>query len=123
MRFGSPCPILRSFDETKARAHYLDWLGFKVDFEHRFEPGLPLYMGLSYGDCKLHLSEHHGDGAPGANIRIHCDALDAFCAELNAKGYKYGRPGIVDQEWGTREMTTHDPFGNRLIFFCERPKT
>lgn len=49
-------PILRSFDEAKARAFYLDFLGFKVVFEHRFGPGLPLYMGVARGDCALHLS-------------------------------------------------------------------
>ena len=40
-------PILRSFDEAKAREFYVDWLGFGVDWEHRFEPGAPLYMQVS----------------------------------------------------------------------------
>jgi hypothetical protein len=40
-------PILRSFDEAKAREFYLDFLGFQVVFEHRFEPGMPLYMGVA----------------------------------------------------------------------------
>jgi catechol 2,3-dioxygenase-like lactoylglutathione lyase family enzyme len=35
------------FDETKAREFYVEFLGFKVDWEHRFEPGTPLYMQLS----------------------------------------------------------------------------
>jgi len=42
--FQQTIPILRSFDEAKAREFYLGFLGFKVDWEHRFEPGLPLYM-------------------------------------------------------------------------------
>ena len=25
-------------------------------------------------------------------------------------------PGIVEQEWGTRELSVIDPFGNKLIF-------
>jgi catechol 2,3-dioxygenase-like lactoylglutathione lyase family enzyme len=37
-------PILRIFDVAKAREFYLDYLGFRSDWEHRFEPGLPLYM-------------------------------------------------------------------------------
>jgi hypothetical protein len=41
MRFHSVVPILRSFDEAKAREFYIDWLCFKVDFAHRFEPGTP----------------------------------------------------------------------------------
>jgi len=55
-------PIFRIFDEAKAREFYVDFLGFTIDWEHRFEPGLPLYMQVSKDDCILHLSEHHGDG-------------------------------------------------------------
>ena len=43
-QFLKTTPILRMFDVRKAREFYLDFLGFKVDFEHRFEPSLPLYM-------------------------------------------------------------------------------
>ena len=110
-------PILRSFDEGKAREFYVDWLGFKVDFEHRFEPGMPLYMGVSRDGCELHLSEHHGDGSPGAAIRIRVDDLEAFHAELQSRPYKNYRPGLQDQEWGAREMTVQDGAGYRLVFF------
>ena len=40
-------PILRIFDVAKAKEFYLDYLGFRADWEHRFEPGLPLYMQVS----------------------------------------------------------------------------
>ena len=50
-------PILRIFDEAKARAFYLDFLGFAVDWEHRFADGAPLYMQVARGDLVLHLSE------------------------------------------------------------------
>lgn len=113
---GSPVPILRSFDEARARSFYLDYLGFSVDWEHRFEPALPLYMQLSRDGCLLHLSEHHGDACPGAALRIDCADLPALHAELQAKDYGFARPGIVDTPWATREMTLHDPFGNRLVF-------
>jgi len=117
MTFHAPVPILRMFDEAKARELYIDYLGFKVDFEHRFEPGMPLYMGISRSDCKLHLSEHHGDSTPGTALRIQVDDLEAFHRELTAKNYKYYRPALEDQEWGTREMQVKDGFGNRLIFY------
>lgn len=117
MTFRRSTPILRSFDEAKAREFYVEFLGFKVDFEHRFEPGLPLYLGLSKGECLVHVSEHHGDCTPGGAIRIETDELDSFRAELLAKHYKYARPGIEETPWGTREMSIHDPFGNRLTFF------
>jgi uncharacterized glyoxalase superfamily protein PhnB len=116
MSFGRTTPILRIFDEVKAREFYVDFLGFKVDWEHRFEPGLPLYMQLSKDGCVLHLSEHHGDCSPGAAVRIETSDLDAFHAELALKRYKYARPGIENTPWGTREMSVKDPFGNRLTF-------
>ena len=41
MRLKRTTPILRIFDEARAREFYVHFLGFKVDWEHRFEPGLP----------------------------------------------------------------------------------
>ena len=117
MTFGAPTPILRIFDEAKAREFYLAFLGFTVDFEHRFEPGLPLYMGVSRGGCKLHLSEHHGDGTPGTHVRVQVDELEAYHQELIAKNYKFYRPGLLDQDWGCREMIVGDGFGNQLVFY------
>jgi len=116
MSFGKTTPILRIFDEAKAKEFYVDFLGFQVDWEHRFGPGLPLYMQVSRGACVLHLSEHHGDCCPGAAMRIETTELDAFHAELTAKHYKYYRPGIEKMPWGTRDMSVQDPFGNRLTF-------
>ncbi len=37
-------PILRIFDEEKAREFYVDFLGMSLEWAHRFEPGLPIYM-------------------------------------------------------------------------------
>lgn len=114
--FGNTTPILRIFDETKALEFYRDFLGFRVDWEHRFEPGAPLYLQVSRGDCRLHLSEHHGDSSPGTAMRIACGDLEAYRDELLAKDYRYCRPGIQDMSYGTRDMSVNDPFGNRLIF-------
>ena len=119
MALAPSVPILRIFDEAKAREFYLAFLGFSVDWEHRFEPGMPLYMQISRDRCQIHLSEHHGDGTPGAALRIETDDVTAYHAELTAKTYKYARPGIEAMPWGTRDMTIIDPFGNRLIFFDE----
>jgi catechol 2,3-dioxygenase-like lactoylglutathione lyase family enzyme len=116
MEFSPPVPILRILDEAKAREFYAEFLGFAFDWEHRFEPGTPLYAQISRGDCRLHLSEHHGDGIPGTFVRVTVSALDELHAELMDKKYKYNRPDIQDMPWGTREMTTYDPFGNRIIF-------
>ncbi|MEB8389418.1 glyoxalase superfamily protein [Rhodobacteraceae bacterium KMM 6894] len=115
----APIPILRSFDEQAARAFYLDFLGFEITFEHRFDAAAPLYMGVTMGACELHISEHHGDATPGAALRIELPDVHAFCDTLNAKRYKNARPGVQHQEWGWDDMSIADPAGNRLIF-CTR---
>ena len=116
MNLQKTTPILRIFDEGKAREFYIDYLGFAIVFEHRFEPGLPLYMGVARDACALHLTEHHGDASPGAAARIEVSDLDAFHAELVAKTCRFARPSIETMPWGTRDMTVTDPFGNRLTF-------
>ncbi len=120
--FGAPTPILRSFDEAKAREFYVGFLGCEVLFEHRFEPDMPLYMGLKLGDSELHLSEHHGDCSPGARIRIEATGLEAYAASLRAKNYGFARPGCPQrQPWGEMDLTLGDPFGNRITFYERLP--
>ncbi len=116
MQLTKATPILRIFDERKAREFYVDFLGFQVDWEHRFEPDLPLYLQVSRGAFVLHLSEHHGDCCPGAAMRIETSDIDALHAELSGKRYGYARPQIEEMPWGSRDMSVKDPFGNRLTF-------
>jgi len=118
MKIHAPVPILRIFDEQAALRHYVQYLGFTVDWTHRFEDDLPLYMQVSRGDCVLHLSEHHGDCCPGARIRVRVDGLEELHRALAERGYKHARPGIEDRPWGDRELTVSDPFGNRLTFYA-----
>ena len=110
-------PILRIFDVEKAEEFYMDFLGFDRQWEHRFEPDFPLYMEVSRGDCILHLSEHHGDSTPGAAVRIETSSIEEYHKMLIEKNYRFARPGLEKQPWGTREISVGDPFGNRLVFF------
>lgn len=107
-------PILRMFDEAKAREFYVDYLGFRIDFEHRFAPHMPLYMQVSRDGLALHLSEHHGDACPGSTVHVRVRGIDAFHAEISAKTYRYMCPAIETMPWGMRQMQLWDPFGNRL---------
>lgn len=116
IEFRRVTPTLRMFDVAKAREFYIDYLGFAVDFEHRFEPSLPLFMQVSRGDARLYLSEHHGDGSPGCHVVIETRGLADYHAELAAKGYNYMRPGLELQPWGATTMTVYDPFSNHIIF-------
>lgn len=118
IRFLRCSPILRIFDEAKAREFYCDFLGFGVVFEHRFAPGMPLYLGIDRAGLSLHLSEHHGDASPGGNLFVQTANIRAFHAELAGKNYAYNRPGLEHLPWGL-QMEVHDPFGNR-IRFCQQ---
>jgi catechol 2,3-dioxygenase-like lactoylglutathione lyase family enzyme len=111
-------PILRIFDVEKAREFYLDFLGFSMDWDHRFGPNFPIYMQVSRSGLKLHLSEHHGDASPGSTVFVRMKGVDAYRAELIGKRYSYSKPGIQEDGPGGRMLEVPDPFGNR-IRFCE----
>lgn len=117
VRFLQAVPILRIFDEAKAREFYCEFLNFNVQFEHRFEPDLPLYMEVTRAGLRLHLSGHHGDATPGSTVFITMHGIHAFHRELTDKHYGHARPGIEREPWGD-VMEVIDPFGNRLRF-CE----
>ena len=107
MQFGPAMPILRIFDEAKAREFYV---GF---------PRLHVRLGASLRARHVRFTRRSraataactsrsitATAAPGARFRIAVDGLDAFHAELIGKKYKLRRgPGIEDMPWGTREMT------------------
>jgi len=116
IRFVQTVPILRIFDLRKAKEFYIDYLGFAIDWEHRFESGLPVYMQISRGDLTIHLSEHHGDGTPGSVVFVIMSGLREFHREISANGYRHLRPGIERMPWNADVMEVLDPFGNHIRF-------
>lgn len=120
MRLALAIPIIRIFSEHKAKEFHLGFLGFTLEWEHRFEEQLPLYAQIRRSDLVIHLSEHYGDATPGSTIFVPLDGIDALHGELTAKNFPYAKPGVDEVPWG-RVMEIADPFGNS-IRFCE-PKT
>lgn len=117
--FGQTCPVLRIFDEDAARAFYLGFLGFHLDWEHRFGENFPLYAQVSRAGLTLHLSGHHGDASPGSTVFVRMRGIEAYQRELLEKDYKHGKPGLEAQPWG-QVLTVTDPFSNRLRFCQDR---
>ena len=115
---GAPVPVLRMFDEASAREFYVDYLRFDVQWEHRFDPDLPLYMRIRRGSAVLDLSEHHGDGTPGSVVWIPIVDADAFHADLGTRTHRRLRPGIERDAPGGPTIQVTDPSGNELRF-CE----
>jgi uncharacterized glyoxalase superfamily protein PhnB len=116
MEIRQVIPILRIFDVAKAREFYIDFLGFQVDWEHRFEDGMPRYMQASRGGMTLHLSEHHGDACPGSTVFVWMTGLEKFHREITARNYGYLRPGVERTFYDALCMEVTDPFGNRIRF-------
>src|SRR5688572_21218441 len=121
IQFTPAIAIFRIFSVEKAMEFYRDFLGFTVDWEHRFGDNFPLYCQISRDGMKLHLSEHAGDASPGARVFVPMTGIAALHAELTARNYRYMKPGITEQPWG-REMVVTDPFSNRIAF-CEQKET
>jgi hypothetical protein len=48
-------PVLRIFSVEKAREFYLDYAGFHLDWEHRFDATAPLFMQISRNRLVLQL--------------------------------------------------------------------
>lgn len=115
--FDTTAPIMRMFDEARALEFYVDFLGFTLDWQHRFAEGLPLYFQVSRAGLTLHVSGHHGDASPGANAFVVMRGVEAYQRELRDKRYPNMNPDIEAMPWG-KQMTVYDPFSNR-IRFCE----
>ena len=113
--FEQAVPIVRIFDVAKAHEFYLGFLGFSVDWEHRYGDNFPLYTQVSRGGLRLHLSEHAGDATPGGNMVVYMKGIRAFQKDLMGKNYRYMKPGLEDE--GSRlEVEVTDPFQNRIRF-------
>ncbi|MEV6597703.1 glyoxalase superfamily protein [Actinoplanes sp. NPDC051346] len=97
-------PILRT-DDARASADWYARLGFVSQWEHRFEPGFPLFLCVSRGPMRIFLSEHRDDARPDTLLYLHIGDLDAVAAEFGV--------AIEEAPWG-REIHLRDPDGNRL---------
>lgn len=116
MTIEQTIPIIRIFDYQKAIEFYVDWLGFEIVWEHQFEENSPKYLEVTKGGLTLHLSEHHGDAAPGSKVFVWCRDLKAYHKQLIDKNYKYNKPGLEEAFYGAWSVQVIDPFYNKILF-------
>ena len=110
-------PILRIFSVDKAKEFYVDFLGFKIDWEHRFSDNFSaLCAGLPRGpEAALErASRRRQPRIDGVHLDARHRRLPPRAA--SAKNYRYYRPGLEDAPWDARVMEVGDPFGNKLRF-------
>jgi uncharacterized glyoxalase superfamily protein PhnB len=108
-------PQFRITDVNRSVAYYVDGLGFEIDWEHRFEPGTPVFMQLTRAGQTIFLTEHTGDCEVGGAAYFVVPDVDACYEEFVARGV-VPTEAPMDAPWGSREMLLTDPDGNRLRF-------
>jgi uncharacterized glyoxalase superfamily protein PhnB len=111
-QWSSWVPILRVKDAQISAKFYREALGFKVDWEHRFEDGFPLYMQVSRRPLVLHLSEHQG-GTTAAEFFVRVPDVDTVYKSIVDQGIEPASEP-TDQEWGIRDFCLVDPDGHRV---------
>jgi len=108
--------IFRILSYQKTVEFYIDWLGFTIDWEHRFGEDSPIYMQISKEFIILHLSEHLSDCTPGGKVFIEYPGIAEFHRWLSEKSYNNNKPCLERAPWEPLTMELIDPFGNKLLF-------
>ena len=118
---GSLIPVLRMSEEAAAKAFYVDFLGFEIEWEHRFEdsPESPLYMQIRLGQAVIQLNGHAKPDTPPAELRTLVRGVQAFCNHLRSIESKIPKPSVVDPRYSGKntDMNLIDPFENYLFFW------
>jgi catechol 2,3-dioxygenase-like lactoylglutathione lyase family enzyme len=94
---------------ARTRAFYVDLLGLEV----LMDDGGYLRLGGG-GGFHIGVEERPTDqiGAPGIELEVRVDDVDAVVARLRAAGVSVTDP--AEQPWGARHAWFHDPDGYRL---------
>jgi uncharacterized glyoxalase superfamily protein PhnB len=116
----SVIPQLRMINADRSLPFYLEGLGFIVDWEHRFEPGYPLFVQISRHGQSIFLTEHKGDCEVGGAVYFLVPDADKCFVEFTSRNVK-ATQAPQNTPWGTREFVLTDPDGNRLRFASELP--
>ena len=107
-------PTLRILDYQKSIDFYTNYLGFTVDWEHRFGPKEPVYMQVSLRGLVLHLSENKRFD-PGIIVFVDTKQIRSLHKTL-CKRNQAVTPEVEATPWQTLQMEIEDPAGNLLRF-------
>lgn len=120
-KINTSIPVIRMLDETSMLSFYIDYLGFKMDWEHRSSdnPTSPLYAQIRHGDAALHLNGHAEADSPVCEVRFPVNDLAAYCEYLRSKDTSFEKPEVVDPRYEGRQtdMNIIDPSRNHLVFW------
>lgn len=108
-------PTFRILNYEEAIKFYIEFLGFSIDWEHRFGPEEPVYMQISRNELTLHLTENNRFRTE-VIIFIDTRGIEALHTELKEKSTSVEVPDVSRTDWQTLQMEITDPFGNLLRF-------
>jgi catechol 2,3-dioxygenase-like lactoylglutathione lyase family enzyme len=105
-------PLLPADDLARARAFYVDALGFAVLFDTSVD-GRTGLLGLERGTIRLTIDcpmEGHGRNAC---VALEVEDADRYYREWSTRVPVLRAPR--DEAWGARTFDLQDPFGNTLF--------
>lgn len=112
MSLTSSIPVLRVADYPRAKAFWIETLGFAL----AEEGGDPARFGIFKREAAtVFVDAWHGADpvpSPGWRAYFHVDDVDAMAATLNWPKVE----GPEDKVYGMREIVVTDPDGNLLCF-------
>jgi hypothetical protein len=107
-------PVFGITSYAGAVAHYVDWLGFNLDWEWREAPDRPVIMAISRDGVSLMLNEHPSSSS-ASSLTLKVTDIDAFAEEWNGR-----RPNsvkvVVGPPYDIPSIYATDPFGNYMDF-------
>ncbi len=124
LRLGSAVPVLFVRDVTAAADHYVERLGFTVDFLH----GAPAFYGsISRDEARLHLRFVHAPNFRELAAReeslivaaIEVRNVKQLFAQYSASGADIVQP-LVQHPWGGLDFIVRDIDGNCIAFVEQR---
>ncbi len=88
-------PQLRMRHADTTLPFYVQGLGFVVDWEHRFEPGFPLFAQLTRDGQTIFLTEHSGDCEVGGAVYFIVDDVDSLHRAFGAANVPIEQPRMT----------------------------
>ncbi|OQW43396.1 MAG: hypothetical protein A4S08_10020 [Proteobacteria bacterium SG_bin4] len=110
-------PALRVTDYPVSQDFYAK-LGFREDWRHVFEEGLPIFAAISLREMQIFLTEHSGDCSSGGLVHFYIDNVDSYYEQVRLK-VDVEQPPSNSLGSDLRDMAIRDPDGNRLVFLSK----
>ena len=111
LRFGRIAATLPVKDIERAKAFYVDLLGFRSVFENGSPTG---FVILQRDDAELHLTLQKNHKAADFNVaHMMVENIDQFHDLVQQQGLKVVKR-LQDKDYGLRAFVFEDPDGNRM---------